>query len=77
MGLNATNGSSFSRLPRACFAMLCWALHVHCTLLCMYVIIVCLHVYIQYLKTDYGTMCEVLEPVIPAKAKVSVHMLDW
>jgi RAS protein activator-like 2 len=25
--------------------------------------------FLQYLKTDYGTMCEVLEPVIPAKAK--------
>ena len=28
----------------------------------------------QYLKTDYGTMCEVLEPVIPAKAKVSGNL---
>ena len=24
----------------------------------------------QFLKTDYGVVCEVLEPVIPAKSKV-------
>ena len=25
---------------------------------------------VQFLKTDYGVVCEVLEPVISAKAKV-------
>ena len=34
--------------------------------------------FLQFLKTDYGVVCEVLEPVISAKAKVLtfIHAVD-
>ena len=33
--------------------------------------------FLQFLKTDYGVVCEVLEPVNGAKAKVSTIVRDY